>query len=196
MKNAMITGRSVVVAALLAVSCAASAFAAQPQPQPQQPPSAAAAVPSLPVGQDVPPISAGQIQRWFEAFTVLQAQDALQLSEAQYGRFVTRLKALQEMRRKHQQARNQVLGDLRRLTNPEKGSNDEPSITERLKALREEDDRASADLKRAYEGVDETLDIRQQARFRLFEEKMEQQKLELLTRARANARAARGRGKS
>ena len=132
MKNAMITGRSVVVAALLAVSCAASAFAAQPQPQPQQPPSAAAAVPSLPVGQDVPPISAGQIQRWFEAFTVLQAQDALQLSEAQYGRFVTRLKALQEMRRKHQQARNQVLGDLRRLTNPEKGSNDEPSITERL----------------------------------------------------------------
>ena len=107
-----------------------------------------------------------------------------------------RLKALQEMRRKHQQARNQVLGDLRRLTNPEKGSNDEASITERLKALREEDDRASADLKRAYEGVDETLDIRQQARFRLFEEKMEQQKLELLTRARANARAARGRGKS
>ena len=196
MKNAMITGRSVVVAALLAVSCAASAFAAQPQPQPQQPPSAAAAVPSLPVGQDVPPISAGQIQRWFEAFTVLQAQDALQLSEAQYCRFVTRLKALQEMRRKHQQARNQVLGDLRRLTNPEKGSNDEPSITERLKALREEDDRASADLKRAYEGVDETLDIRQQARFRLFEERMEQQKLELLTRARANARAARGRGKS
>jgi len=194
MKNAMITGRSVVVAALLAVSCAASAFAAQPQPQ--QPPSAAAAVPSLPVGQDVPPISAGQIQRWFEAFTVLQAQDALQLSEAQYGRFVTRLKALQEMRRKHQQARNQVLGDLRRLTNPEKGSNDEASITERLKALREEDDRASADLKRAYEGVDETLDIRQQARFRLFEERMEQQKLELLTRARANARAARGRGKS
>jgi hypothetical protein len=194
MKDAMITGRSVVVAALLAVSCAASAFAAHPQ----QPPSApAAAVPGLPVGQDVPPISAGQIQRWFEAFTVLQAQEALQLSEAQYGRFVTRLKALQEMRRKHQQARNQVLGELRRLTNPEKGSNDEASITERLKALREEDDRASADVKKAYEGVDETLDIRQQARFRLFEEKMEQQKLELLTRARANARAAaRGRGKS
>ena len=49
------------------------------------------------------PISAGQIQRWFDAYTVLQAQEALRLSEAQYGRFVTRLKALQEIRRRHQQ---------------------------------------------------------------------------------------------
>lgn len=196
MKDAMITGRSLVCAALLALSCAASAFAQQPQPQ-VPPTSAAPVLPPLAVGKDVPPISAGQIQRWFEAFTVLQAQDALQLSEAQYGRFVTRLKALQETRRKHQQARNKVLGDLRRLTNPEKGSNDEPSITERLKALREEDDRASADVRKAYDGVDEMLDFRQQARFRLFEERMEQQKLELLTRARANARAAaRDRGKT
>ena len=67
-------------------------------------------------------ISAAQIQRWFEAFTVLQAQEALQLSEAQYGRFVTRLKALQDARRRHQQARNQIMGDMRRLTNPQNGS--------------------------------------------------------------------------
>jgi hypothetical protein len=142
-------------------------------------------------------ISAGQIQRWFEAFTVLQAQEALQLSEAQYGRFVTRLKTLQDSRRKHQMARNQIMGELRKLTNPQTGSNDEGVLTERLKALREEDERASVDLKKGYEGVDETLDIRQQARFRIFEERMEQQKLELLMKTRQNARAAaRGRGKS
>lgn len=142
-------------------------------------------------------MSAGQIQRWFEAFTVLQAQDALQLSETQYGRFVTRLKALQDARRKHQLARNQIMGDLRRLTNPQTGSNDEGSLGERLRALREEDDRAAVDLRRAFEGVDETLDVRQQGRFRIFEERMEQQKLELLMRMRQNARAAaRGRGKS
>ena len=143
------------------------------------------------------PISAGQIQRWFEAFTVLQAQEALQLSEAQYGRFVTRLKALQDARRKHQLTRNQIMGDLRRLTNPQKGSNDEASLVERLKALREEDDRTAVELKKAYEGVDETLDVRQQARFRIFEERMEQQKLELLMKTRQNARAAqRGRGRT
>jgi hypothetical protein len=187
MTDAMATARSILLAAVLALACVLSADAAQPRQQP--PPSAA---PMLPGGQDVPAISAGQIQRWFEAFTVLQAQEALQLSEAQYGRFVTRLKSLQETRRKHQQSRNQILGDLRRLTNPETGSNDEAAITERLKALRDEDERAAADLKKTYDGVDETLGIRQQARFRLFEEKMEQQKLELLMRARANAR----RGKS
>ena len=170
----------------------ASAFAidaAAAQQQPQQPP-AAAPMPALP---DPSNISAAQIQRWFEAFTVLQAQEALQLSEAQYGRFVTRLKALQEMRRRQQQARNRVLGDIRRLVNPDTGSQDEAQLGELLRSLREAEDRGSAELKRAYEAVDETLDVRQRARFRVFEDRMEQQKLELLMRARQNARANRGR---
>ena len=182
--------RSIIFGAALAVVSTTTLAAGQP---PQAPPGA----PTLPPGGPEAAISAGQIQRWFEAFTVLQAQEALQLSETQYGRFVTRLKSLQDTRRKHQLARNQIMGDLRRLTNPQNGTNDEPSLTERLRALRDEDDRAAVDLKKAYEGVDETLDIRQQARFRIFEERMEQQKLELLTKTRQNARAAgRGRGKS
>ena len=142
------------------------------------------------------PISAGQIQRWFDAYTVLQAQDALALDEAQYGRFVTRLKALQEVRRRHHQARNRILGEIRKLVNAPGAVLDEPSVAGRLRALREEDDRAAAEVRKAYDAVDETLDIRQQARFRIFEERMEQQKLDLLLRARQNARAQRGRGKS
>jgi hypothetical protein len=176
--------RSLLLAGVITVVSAASLSA-------QQPPA-----PAMPAGPDTA-ISAGQIQRWFEAFTVLQAQEALNLSEAQYGRFVTRLKALQDARRKHQVTRNQIMGDLKKLTNPQNGSNDEGALTERLKALRDEDERAVVDLKKGYEGVDETLDIRQQARLRIFEERMEQQKLELLMKTRQNARAAaRGRGKS
>ena len=186
--------RSLVLAGVLALVSAGSVSAGQRPNQPATPAPAPAQAPAPPAGPDNP-ISAGQIQRWFEAFTVLQAQEALNLSEAQYGRFVTRLKALQDSRRKHQLARNQIMGDLRKLINPQTGSNDEASLTERLKALRDEDDRASADLRKGYEGVDETLDIRQQARFRIFEERMEQQKLELLMRTRQNARAQRGRGK-
>jgi hypothetical protein len=133
----------------------------------------------------------------FEGYMVMQAQDALQLSEEQYGRFVTRLKALLNARARHQLTRIRIMGDLRRLTNPQNGSSDEAALTERLRSLRDEDDRAAAELKKAYEGVDEALDVRQQARFRIFEERIEQQKLELLTKARQNARAAgRGRGKS
>jgi hypothetical protein len=191
-----VNARSLVLVGVLTVMSAGPLSAGQRRQLPPAPAPAPAPEPAVPPGPESA-ISAGQIQRWFEAFTVLQAQEALNLSEAQYGRFVTRLKGLQDARRKHQVARNQIMGDLRKLTNPQTGSNDEASLIERLKALREEDDRTAADLRKAYEGVDETLDTRQQARFRIFEERMEQQKLELLMRTRQNARAAqRGRGKS
>jgi len=161
--------------ALPAVSAAAQA----------QPPAAPPQGPELPAR----PIGAGELQKLFEAYTVLQAQEALQLSEAQYGRFVTRLKLLQDTRRRYQQTRNQVLGDLRRLTNPQNGTPDDAVLAERLKALRDIEDRGAGELRKAYDAVEEALDTRQQARFRLFEERMEQQKLELLMRARQNARA-------
>jgi len=190
---------ALLVSAILGL--AAAPAAAQTSPGRPAVPSqgAAAAVPpdQAPDGQ---PISAGQIQRWFEAYTVLQAQEALGLSEAQYGRFVTRLKSLQEIRRRHQQARNKILAELRRLTAPQAVSPapaaDEAAIGEQLRGLRDEEDRGAVDLRKAYEGVDDTLTVTQQARFRTFEERMEQQKLELLMRARQNARANRARGKS
>ena len=177
--------------ALLALVLLAPVVSAQTPPQPQS------AAPAQVTGQPTPDptFSAGQIQRWFEAYTVLQAQDALRLSETQYGRFVTRLKSLQEARRRHQQTRNQILAELRKLTNPQTpAAGDDTQIAERLKALRDEDERSQVDLKKSYDALDETLDVRQQARFRVFEERMEQQKLELLMRARQNARnPARGR---
>jgi len=178
-----------VALAVAAPVCAAAK--AQRAPRGTSAPATVQQQPELPSDQ---PITARQVQLLFDSFTVMQAQDALQLSETQYGRFVTRLKALQETRRNHLAAHQKIINDLRKLTNPQTGNNDEALITERLKALRDEDDRAGADLRKAYEGVDEALDVHQQARFRIFEDRMEQQKLELLMRARQNARAA-ARGK-
>jgi hypothetical protein len=171
---------TIVAAAVALASVAANPAFGQQAPAPPRLPDAAA-------------VTAPQIQRWFEAYTALQAQEALALSESQYGPFVTRLKSLQETRRRQQQARNKVLAAMRRLTNPQTGTQDEAQLAELLIALREADDRAAVELKKAYEALDETLDIRQQARFRVFEERAEQQKLELLMRARQNARAGRGR---
>src|SRR5262249_36558217 len=200
--------RPAVYAGVLALAIAAPGFAgprqrANPQAPPTQAPPtqapsaqapAPAGAPQPPVLPADRPITAGEIQRWFEAFTALQAQERLQLSEAQYFKFMSRLQALQETRRNHQQAHQKILNDLRKLTNPETGSNDEAAITERLKALKDEDAAAVVDVNKAYDGVDEKLDMRQQARFRIFEDQVEQQKLELLMRARQNARAA-ARGK-
>jgi|SRR5579872_404837 len=188
----MPANRVTCTAALLSLAVAIPGTAAQRATQTPAPAPTSVEQPA-PTGDQ--PISARQIQQLFDAFIVLQAQEKLQLSDAQYGKFVTRLKALQETRRTHQQAHQKILNDLRKLTNPQTGSNDEAAITERLKALHDEDEAAATDVRKAYAGVDETLDLRQQARFRIFEDNMEQQKLELLMRARQNARAQRGNAK-
>ena len=43
-------------------------------------------------------------------------------------------------------------------------------------------------MRKAYNALDEVLDIRQQARFRVFEEQIERRKIELLMRARQQNR--------
>lgn len=140
-----------------------------------------------------PPISVGQLQALFDAYTIVQAQTALDLSDAQYGVFIARLKALQETRRRHQQARQRILADLRKLTNPQTGTGDDATVGASLKALKDEDASAATDVRTASDAVDQVLTVHQQARFRIFEERMEQQKLDLVMRAR---QAARGRGRA
>lgn len=173
--------QAIVLAVLLAWSGRPAAAGQRQQPPAPAPPAAGEPAPQ-------PEISAGEIQRLYDAYALVQAQEALQLSDDQYVRFVTRLKSLQETRRRHQQARNQILQDLRRLTNPQTGTGDEAAIRERLTALRAEDERSVVELRKAVDALDEVLDARQQARFRIFEERMEQRKLDLLMRARQNAR--------
>jgi hypothetical protein len=139
-------------------------------------------------------LSPGEVVGMLDAYALVQAQNALQLNDSQYGTFVGRLKNLQETRRRNQRARNQIVQDLRRLTNPQVTTLDETAIRERLKALRELDDRSAADLRKAYDSLDEVLDLRQQARFRIFEENLERRKMDLLLRARQRAAGRRGDG--
>ena len=121
-----------------------------------------------------------------DAYTLVQAQNALQLNDAQYGPFVTRLKRLQENRRRNNQIRNRLLQELRTMTAPNAVA-DENAMREKLRALREHTQQTLATLQRDSEAVDEVLDIRQQVRFRLLEERLERQKLDLLMRSRRRA---------
>ena len=124
-----------------------------------------------------------------DAYAIVEAQNALQLSDDQYGQFVARLKRLQETRRRNIGARNKMLQELRRLTAPAV-TTDEATLRDRVKSLREFDEQAAQAMRREYEALDEVLDARQQARFRIFEDRIEQQKLDLLMRARERARGA------
>jgi hypothetical protein len=139
---------------------------------------AAAQPPEGPV--DLP---AGELRRLFEAYAIVQAQEMLQLSDAQYAQFVPRLKALQETRWRLQRERQQIVDSLQRLVASGSAA-DETALRDRLKALADHDLRAATELRKAYEAIDQVLDLRQQARFRIFEARMERRRLELLLRAR------------
>jgi hypothetical protein len=68
---------------------------------------------------------------------------------------------------------------------------DETAIRAQLTALQELEARSAAETRRAYGDLDTLLDARQQARFRVFEDQLERRKLELMLRARQNARQQR-----
>jgi len=148
----------------------------------------AAAQPPPSAGQvlEQPGVTPAEIQRMFDAYALVQAQEQLKLRDDQYPQFLTRFKALQDIRRRNQQERGRVVQEMRRLVND--AASDEGAIKDRLKALQDIDARAEADVRKAVEALDAVLDVRQQARFRLFEQQMEQQKIRMLMRAQLQNR--------
>ena len=143
----------------------------------QQPPQSAPVPPPL----EQPGVTPAEIQRMFDAYALVQAQEQLRLNDDKYPQFLVKFKQLQDARRRMQQEHNRLLLELRRLANED---GDDGQIRDRLKALQDLDARTRVELQKAYDGIDSVLDLRQQARFRVFEEQMERRKIELLTRAR------------
>jgi hypothetical protein len=133
-------------------------------------------------------VTPAEIQRMFDAYALVQAQDQLQLADEQYARFLARYKMLQDVRRKALDERTRAITELRRMLAPGARPADEAELKGRLQALGGIEARAVADIGKAHDGVDEVLDTRQQALFRVFEEQMERRKLELVTRARQTNR--------
>jgi hypothetical protein len=130
-----------------------------------------------------PAASLAELQTMFDGYVLMQAQEALQVTDEQFPRFLARLKALQEVRRRGQAERARAIQELRRLTQQD-GTVEESALRARLKALDDVDARAAADVKQAHAALEEVMSVTQQARFRVFEETMERRKVELLMRAR------------
>jgi hypothetical protein len=127
-----------------------------------------------------------ELQRLFDSYALVQAQEILKLNDEQYARFLPRFKALQDTRRQALQQRTRIVNVLRRLVNE---NQPDDQIKDALKQLQDIEDRGVAETRKAQDAVDQVLDLRQQAKFRIFEEQMERRKLELVTRARQANRA-------
>lgn len=186
----MMTTRIVLATAVLIGALSSGAAAQDLQAQPQ-----GAGRQPLP-GLDNSDMTPGEIQKLFDAYLMMEAQQALALTDEQYPQFLTRLRALQDTRRRTQQERFRLMGELQRLTNPRQPvvRSDDALIKERLATLQELESRTAAELRKSYTALDEVLDIRQQARFRLFEENIERRKIELLMRARQPNRPNQQKG--
>jgi len=178
-----VNAHALVVALLVSVTTAGAAAAQRLDPPPGRGRAAA----------ENPGLTPAEVLNMLDAYAIVQAQDTLRLSENQYGDFVTRLKRLQQTRRRNLQARRAILQQLRTLTLPQVVQVDEGAVRAQLKALSEHDERAAGELRKAYAELDEVLDLRQQARFRLFEELLEQRKIDLLKRAQQGAAARQRR---
>ena len=171
-------------AVLVGLFAIAGLRAQDPQPPPPQGGSPGMPLPGLGNGD----MSPAEIQKLFDAYLVMEAQQALELTDTQYPQFLTPLRALQDTRRRNQQERMQLMGQLQRLTNP-RVKRAEPGVLEgHLTSLQELESRTAAELRKAYNALDEVLEVRQRARFRVFEEQIERRKIELLMRARQQSR--------
>jgi len=170
--------RVLFVLALGVLALGGSALAAHARPAQGRQGQAAAGDP-----QDSPGISPAEVQQMFDSAALIQAQQRLSIRDDQFPQFLRRFKSLQDIRRQGVNERMRRVNQLQRLLVPGVGF-DEASVTEQLKALRDLDARVAADVARAYEAIDQVLDVRQRAQFRVFEEQMERQKIELVTRAR------------
>ncbi len=130
-----------------------------------------------------PGMTLQEMQSMFDAYALVQAQRVLQLSDEQYQRFFTRMNGLQDLRRRHNQQRMRMLNELRRLWRTEQAN--EADLVVRIRAIDDLDLKFEGAIRTARQAIDEALTARQRAGFRFFEEDMDRQKIDFLTRARA-----------
>jgi len=177
-----------------------AAAAAQSLPDPPQTPQGAVAPPTggrqgqrNPARAGMPPgVGAGagnaQIQQLLDAFVISKAQGQLQLSNEQFNVFLPKLLTLQNLQREHRNQRNKKLADIRALIGPNAPQEVEDSaIGAATKALDDLEAQMQQDEQRALAAIDTVLTPRQRARFRMFQEQMERQKIDLLVQARGGA---------
>jgi len=70
---------------------------------------------AAPDAGDVPGVSPGEIQRMFDSYALMQAQDQLKIADDKFPQFLARFKALQDTRRRNLQERTRVIQELRKL---------------------------------------------------------------------------------
>ena len=178
----------------MAMSCAAVLLggalvsAQDPPPQTTPPPRWRAGGqfrPNLPDPSTV--TTPADVQNWIDTYALIEAEKVLQLTGDQYPNFVVRHRMLATVRRRAQMDRNRTVRELNLMV--QNGAKDE-AIVEKLKALDDIQKRSFEEVRKAHMDLDAVLSPSQRVRFRIFEDRLEQQKIKLLNMVNPG----RGRG--
>ena len=170
-----------------AVAMAVVSVGAQTAPPPERPAGKGGARAGAPAGE----LNLQTVQSMVDAWALVEAQKQLDLSEEQHGTFVTRMMRLQNLRRRHMMERQRLLREMGGVAFSGGSQRpDDAALTEKLKTFDDLSQRSAQELRQATQELDAILTPYQRVRFRVFEERIERQKIDMLMRARA----ARGGG--
>lgn len=123
-----------------------------------------------------------EVEGMMEAYILSKLQDALQLTDEDYGRMVVAQKKLQDTRREYRRARARVLREMQQVLTRSEGAAEElESLLRELDSLRDE---YLENERERYGAIDEILDVRQRARYRILETEIQRRLQQLMRRVR------------
>ena len=197
MRRLVVVGLAAALVGLAPLAATAAPPPGRARAQESGPPPTAPAVPDrgrragAPAQRAVNPAKLATVQEALDGIEIATADKMLQLAPERYGDFIQRLRNLQLVRRRRQEQRLRLLNELRRAVNQQPPA-DDTALEGPIRQLDEFERQTTQEVQTAYGQIDEVLTPRQRARFRLFEEQMDQRKIEILLRVLRPSAAGRG----
>jgi Spy/CpxP family protein refolding chaperone len=174
--------------ALAAITVALASVSAQTPP-----PQSGRQTPDRPAGKAGPrgPDGPGgglnlqTVQSWVDAWAMVEAQKDLALTDGQSPDFLAKMSRMQSTRRRHMMERQRLLREMGGLAFGGSQRPDDATLTEKLKTFDELTQRSAQEMRQLTQELDAILTPYQRVRFRVFEERIERQKIDMLMRVRA-----------
>jgi hypothetical protein len=123
-----------------------------------------------------------ELEGMMDAYILSKLQDALGLSDEAYGRMVVAQKKLQDLRRDYRRTRMEVLRQIRQdLGRDTAGEEELQPLLDELERVRSE---FVSEEQARYRAIDELLDVRQRARYRILETEIQRRLGQLIGQVR------------
>ncbi len=127
-----------------------------------------------------------EVEGMMDAYILSKLQDALELTDEQFGTMVVAQKKLQDTRRDYRQGRMTLLRQMRQtLRRDQAGEEELVHLLDELDSLEIE---FSQNQRARYAAIDDILEIRQRARYRILETEIQRRLTQLMRQVRGQRR--------